>query len=107
MKSNYKIENYTKCENCKHFAQHYNIEYDYIHKVNCGHCYKSDKDINPRRITCPYFEQRKNNLSKTSKPYIINLLQELNLKLEYIKLYLNKNKPKQELSDTMINKLNK
>lgn len=48
MKMNYKIENYYKCEKCKHFAQHYNIEYNYIYKVNCGHCYKYDKDINPK-----------------------------------------------------------
>ena len=107
MKFNYKIESYSKCEKCKHFAQHYNIEYDYIHKVNCGHCYKYNKDINPRHTPCPYFEQKKNNVAKIVRPHIANLLQEVSLKIEYIKLYLNKNKPKQELSDIMISKINK
>ncbi len=107
MRMNYKIENYCKCEKCKHFAQHYNIDYNFIYKVNCGHCYKYDKDINPKYTPCPYFEKKNNSLVKTKKQDIANLITELNIKVEYLKLYLNKDKPKQELSDIMLDKLTK
>lgn len=57
--------------------------------------------------TCPYFEKKNNSLIKIKKQDIANLIAELNIKAEYLKLYLNKDKPKQELSDIMIEKLTK
>ena len=106
MRFNYSIESYSKCEHCKHFVQHYNIEYNYIYKVNCGHCYKSDKDITPKHKPCPYFEQNKGEKTRIKKRKIVDLLESLNSNIEYIKLFLNKNKPKQEISEIMLEKLN-
>ena len=107
MRRNYEIENYCKCEKCKHFAQHYNIDYNYIYKVKCGHCYKYGKDINPKRTPCPYFEQNRGQRTKVKKRNIVHLLESLHLDIEFIKLFLNKNKPKQKISDIMIDKLTK
>lgn len=53
------------------------------------------------------FRKKNNSLVKTKKQDIANLITELNIKVEYLKLYLNKDKPKQELSDIMLDKLTK
>ena len=102
--------NYDKCKHCKYFIQHYNIDFNNIWKVGCGHCIKQP---NPNvfkhysgKQPCPYFEQNKGERTKIKKKKIVDLLEELNINIECVKLFLNKNKHKQTISDVMTNKLN-
>ena len=101
---------YDKCKHCKYFIQHYNIDYNWMYKVRCGHCIKQP---NPNRFgyysgkqPCPHFEQNKGQKTKIKRRKIIDLLQHLHLDLECIKLFINKDKHKQEISDIMIEELN-
>ncbi|MBQ7798469.1 MAG: hypothetical protein IJ371_05040 [Clostridia bacterium] len=101
---------YDKCKHCKYFHQHYNIDFNWIYKVGCGNC---TKQPNPNRFgyysgkqPCPYFEQNKGQKTRIKKQLIVDLLENLNCNIEFIKLFLNKNN-KQEISDIMIDKLNK
>ena len=102
---------YEKCKHCKYFIQHYNIDYNFIYSVACGHC---TKQPNPKifrlysgKQPCPYFEQKQNQSSTISKKSVIDLLTQLNLNIENLKLFLNKNAKSQPISDLMIDKLNK
>ena len=102
---------YEKCKHCKYFIQHYNIDFNNIWKVGCGHCIKHP-DPNSARFysgkqPCPYFEQNKGQRTKIKKRGIVDLLEELDLNIEYIKLFLNKDKPSQPISDIVIKELNR
>lgn len=101
---------YDKCKHCKYFIEHYGIDFNYIHKTRCGHCIKQS---NPNRWgyysgkqPCPHFEQNKGQKPKIKKRKIIDLLEELDLNIEFIRLFLNKDKPKQPISDIAIDNLN-
>ena len=64
--------NYNKCKHCKYFTQHYNIEYNHIYKVCCGHCTKNVSDTSGFRIysgkqPCPQFEQNKGQNTKITR----------------------------------------
>ena len=102
---------YDKCKHCKYFIQHYNIDFGNIWKVSCGHCTKNISTTGGYRIysgkqPCPYFEQNKGQCAKIKKRKIADLLEELNINIECVKLFLNKDKSKQEISNTMIDDLN-
>ena len=102
---------YDKCKHCKYFHHHYNVDFNWIYKVRCGHCTKNISKSGGLRFysgkqPCPYFEQNKGQKAKLTKRKIENLLESLNLNIEFIKIYLNKNR-KQEISDFMIDKLDK
>ncbi|MBQ7798486.1 MAG: hypothetical protein IJ371_05125 [Clostridia bacterium] len=101
---------YSKCKHCKYFIQHYNIDFGNIWKIGCGHCIKQP---NPNRWgyysgkqPCPHFEQNKGQRTKIKKRKVVDLLEELNINIECIKLFLNKDKPKQPISNIMIDELN-
>ena len=104
-------QNYDKCEKCKYFIQHYNIDFNTIYKVCCGHCIKRP-DPNKFKLysgkqPCPYFEQNKGQRTRVKKRRIANLLTELNLNIEFIKLFLNKNSASQPISDSIIEHIDK
>ena len=102
---------YDKCKNCKYFIQHYNIGYNCINKVHCGHCIKQPNPnvfrLYSGKQPCPYFEKGKNEERRPKKCDIISLLTELNLNIENLKLFLNKKSKSQPISDLMVNKLEK
>ena len=104
------ILNYDKCKHCKYFIQHYVIDIDFVHTPHCGHCIKNISTTGGYRIysgkqPCSYFEQNRGQEVKVQKRSIEKLLNEMSLNLEYIKLFLNKNKAKQEISDSMLNNI--
>ena len=84
---------YDKCKHCKYFYQHYGIDFNCVHKIYCGHCIKQPDSNNFRvysgKQPCPYFEQNKGQHTKIKKRKIIDLLEELNLNIEYIKSISN------------------
>lgn len=102
---------YEKCKHCKYFIQHYGIDVNSIYKIFCGHCTKRPNPdsfaVYSGRQPCPHFEQNKGQQTRLKRRKIVDLLTELNVNIETIKLFLNKHSASQPISELMLEKLNK
>lgn len=105
VKFNYKIESYVKCSNCKYFIQHYNIDRNFIYKVNCGHCFKCEKNVNLKIKQCPHFENiAPEIIRQENERSIYDIIENIELNLAYIKAYLSKDTDNPAIDDILIEK---
>lgn len=95
---------------CIHFRQHYNIDCNTIYKLDCGHCTKTP---NPKRFSyysgkqpCPYFEQNRGQRTRVKMRTIADTLTQLNLNIEYMKIFLNRNAKSQPVSNILFEHIN-
>lgn len=83
-----KLEENT-CGTCQRYAQHYNITKINVYEVQCGHCKKTMKSVNPHKKACAHYVLEEKSIETKKKELIENTLENINNKLEHIKLYLD------------------
>ncbi len=75
-----------KCQNCKHFHQHYALDRRKLHKVDCGHCgLESIKRKKPDANICNNFVLAEpDEAAFVSKEYLSKELLQYMMQLELL-----------------------
>lgn len=97
---------YYPCEHCIYFYQHYELSYEMIHKLSCGHCNVKKQIVKLSQRECKYFEEHKDKIDRVEKEnHALYVLSNIEKNIANLKLYFNSDRALQQVDKCLLDRL--